>query len=246
LYEHGGRWVSETLTTDRRGGTAASSVNSANKGLNLSMGYLSQNALNTFQIYSLLHALNEKRQGSVLHNPRLLVANGNNAYLQIFTITNYVRTYTQQGDIFQPEVRQYEQGVEWNVRPVISFDRKYITIRLRPRLVAYDAVNSWQWSMRRTTVIGGTTGGRILSAIDLPMTLPSIVTTQLESSVTIPDGGTVLVGGLIQDNREEGVSGVPFLSSIPVIGRALRNEKRSHEKRNLIIMVQGKIVELDS
>ncbi|MCX7934907.1 MAG: hypothetical protein N3A66_06570, partial [Planctomycetota bacterium] len=90
------------------------------------------------------------------------------AYVQIFTRTNYVRTYTQQGDIFQPEIQEYEQGISWSVRPVISFDRKYITIRVRPRLMAFDPARSRNETMTRTTVVGGTTGARVVGVVDFP------------------------------------------------------------------------------
>jgi type II secretory pathway component GspD/PulD (secretin) len=173
------------------------------------------------------------------------VANGHNAYLQIFTVTNYVRTYTQQGTVFQPEVQQYTQGVEWSVRPVISFDRKYITIRVRPRVRRFDPQNSRTIAMQRTTVITATTPP-VVGVVDLPFFLPVFETTELETSVTIPDSGTVLMGGLIRDSRDERISGVPLLSSVPFVGRALRSERRANEKNNLIIMLSGKIVQLDS
>jgi len=245
-----GRWHSESIQV--LPGVAAASGLTTNQGLNMVYGYSSMmsptatDPLHQFQVYAMLHALNEKRQGSVLHNPRLLVANGYNAYVQIFTLTNYVRTYTQQGDIFQPEVAQYEQGISWSVRPVISFDRKYITIRVRPRMMAFDPARSRNETMTRTTVIGGTTGARVVGVVTFPFFLPVIETTQLQTTLTVPDGGTVLLGGLIQENRLENISGIPLLSSVPFIGRALRNETRNNTKQNLVIMVSGKIIELDS
>ncbi|MCX7934906.1 MAG: type II and III secretion system protein [Planctomycetota bacterium] len=73
-----------------------------------------------------------------------------------------------------------------------------------------------------------------------------IETTQLQTTLTVPDGGTVLLGGLIQENRLENISGIPLLSSVPFVGRALRSETRDNRKQNLVIMVSGKIIELDS
>jgi len=245
-----GREVRTSL--DLRPGAASPSGETAREGLRMILGYLSMQSpqdaagvLRHFETNAVLHALQEKQQGSVLHNPRLLVANGRNAYLEIFTTTNYVANWTQQGAVFQPEVQQYEQGVEWSVRPVISFDRKYITIRVRPRLIAFDPENS-QSRIDQRLVARDLGAGIVPEIMDLEYLLPVLETTQLESFVTIPDGGTVLMGGLIADNKNTNISGIPLVSSIPFVGRAFRNEQRNHSQRNLVIMVQGKIIELDS
>jgi type II secretory pathway component GspD/PulD (secretin) len=174
-----------------------------------------------------------------------LVQNGKNAYLEIKTITNYVSRYTQQGSVFQPETDEYEQGIEWSVRPVISYDRKYITIRMRPKLEAFDAANSRTIIERRLTTIASTGDTNLAGVVEYPYFLPVLQITQMETYVTIPDGGTILMGGLIQDNRNENISGVPLLSSIPFVGRLTRSESRDYEKQNMVIMVQGKIIELE-
>ncbi|MBN2714150.1 MAG: hypothetical protein JXR97_17155, partial [Planctomycetes bacterium] len=219
----------------------AGSVN----GLNLSLGYLSTDILDQFEVNAVLNALKEKRRGSVLHNPRLLIANGKNAYLEVETVTNYVSTYTQQGDIFQPEIADYEQGITWSIRPVISYDRKYITIRVRPRLQSFDAANSRTIQMTRVATVGNADEGSIAGLMTFDFFLPVLKLTQLETYATIPDNGTILMGGLIQDGRTESISGVPLLSNIPFIGRLTKSEKRDYSKQNLVIMLHGKIVELD-
>ncbi len=242
-----------TINGSLRSGGALPPNQTAGQGLNAIIAHLMMDpgtggigSLRQFEINAVLHALQEKKQGSVLHNPRLLVANGRNAYLQIYTTTNYVSNWTQQGTVFQPVVQSYEQGVEWSVRPVISFDRKYITIRVRPTLTAYDSVNSQQRIDNRAVIaINPPTSPPVWEVQELPYLLPVIETTQLESFVTIPDGGTVLMGGLIHDKRDNNISGIPLVSSIPFAGRLFRTERHDNQQRNIVIMVQGKIIELE-
>jgi len=228
-------------------GQGAAGGTTYNSGLNLNLGYLSTGGLRQFEVNAMIHALNETTQGSVLHNPRLLVTNGRNAFLKILTTTNYVARYEQQSHVYQPVIEQYDQGITWSVRPVISFDRKYITIRVRPKIVSLDTVNSRNGTFRQSTLVAdtGAVGGGVVDDVDYPFLMPVIITTQLETNITLPDGGTVLMGGLIRDAREEASTGVPLISSIPILGRLTRSENVNHEKETLVVMVQGKIIELD-
>ncbi len=202
-----------------------------------------------FQINALVTAIKNSAQGSVLHSPKVLVANGKNAYTRVATETRYVRTYTQQGDEFQPELDSYNQGVTWNVRPVISFDRKYITIRLRPRIESLVLMDTFSINLfvesENSSVSSNSGSGPSYNTYTLPMMLPRVRVTQLESFATIPDGGTILMGGFIEDNRSEAVSGTPALSNLPIVGKLLRSETTTRDKSNMVIIVHGKIVELD-
>ncbi len=65
------------------------------------------------------------------------------------------------------------------------------------------------------------------------------VTTQ----VLIPSGNTLVMGGLVSDNRQKGDTKVPFLGDIPVLGWAFHQETKSQNKRNLIIFVTPTIVQ---
>jgi general secretion pathway protein D len=64
----------------------------------------------------------------------------------------------------------------------------------------------------------------------------------LQTTVSIPDGGTVLLGGLKQVGEIEVEAGVPILSKIPVLKRAFTNQTTVKDTRTLLILVKSKII----
>ena len=60
----------------------------------------------------------------------------------------------------------------------------------------------------------------------------------IESNVLVDDGQMVVLGGLISDEYADGSSGVPFLSSIPLIGQLFRYDNKNRVKRNLLVFMR--------
>ena len=64
----------------------------------------------------------------------------------------------------------------------------------------------------------------------------------ISTRVLIEDGGTVVLGGLIQDSQTGGEQRVPFLGRIPVIGEAFRTRSAKKNKTNLMVFIQPRIL----
>ena len=82
-----------------------------------------------------------------------------------------------------------------------------------------------------------------MPAIDA--SLPYCRVRELETMVTVADGSTVGMGGLIYEKLETFRDKVPILGSIPFLGRLFRSEGEQHTKRNLIIFVKATQVDVD-
>jgi type II secretory pathway component GspD/PulD (secretin) len=76
--------------------------------------------------------------------------------------------------------------------------------------------------------------------------VPIINTQEINTEVTVPDKSTVVIGGLITDSTTRAVSGVPFLSDIPILGYLFSDTKKNKERDELIIMIQPTVVETDA
>jgi len=61
--------------------------------------------------------------------------------------------------------------------------------------------------------------------------------------VTLKDGGSVLLGGLISETQSKGNSGVPGLGAIPLVGRIFRADVSSTDRTELVMMVVPYIIE---
>jgi general secretion pathway protein D len=75
--------------------------------------------------------------------------------------------------------------------------------------------------------------------------IPTILTQEISTEVTIPDKSTVVIGGLISDNTTRDTSGVPLLSDIPILGYLFKDTSKNKVRNELIIMIQPTVVETD-
>ena len=74
--------------------------------------------------------------------------------------------------------------------------------------------------------------------------VPRISTQQITTSVRVPNGNSIVLGGLISEDKELGREGMPYISEIPVIGTLLGGRtQRKTEKRELIVMIQPFVVD---
>jgi len=78
---------------------------------------------------------------------------------------------------------------------------------------------------------------------DIVAKLPIFKRREIKTEVTIADGATMGMGGLISEKVEKYEDKVPVLGSLPLIGRLFRNEGERSVKRNLLIFVTAKKVE---
>ncbi len=72
---------------------------------------------------------------------------------------------------------------------------------------------------------------------------PSFFERTLSTEVVSGDGQTVMLGGLISENKSNGSSSVPFFGSLPVLGHLFRSDSSSTDKTELVILVTPKIVQ---
>jgi type II secretory pathway component GspD/PulD (secretin) len=72
--------------------------------------------------------------------------------------------------------------------------------------------------------------------------LPEIQTTEIVTRVSLPDQGTVMLGGLTLAAENEIVSGVPVLGKIPLIGRLFSSNSEVKDKQILLILVKPTIL----
>lgn len=72
--------------------------------------------------------------------------------------------------------------------------------------------------------------------------IPSINTNRVETTVLVNDGETVVLGGIFQQTRTEGVVKTPFLGDLPWIGRLFRREYRTDDKQELLIFITPRLL----
>ena len=118
-----------------------------------------------------------------------------------------------------------------NANPFQSVDRKEVGIKLKvtPQINEGDAV---QLTIEQeVSSLSGATSVDVL-----------INKREIKTSVIVDDGGTIVLGGLIDEDVQESVSKVPLLGDIPLLGNLFKSTTTSKRKRNLMVFIRPTII----
>jgi type II secretory pathway component GspD/PulD (secretin) len=75
------------------------------------------------------------------------------------------------------------------------------------------------------------------------VSVPEIATQELTTTVTVPDRSTILLGGLITQEDSKTTAGVPFLSSIPLMGNLFKSTSDITRREELVVMIQPSVIQ---
>ncbi|MBT8068908.1 MAG: type IV pilus secretin PilQ [Gammaproteobacteria bacterium] len=163
-----------------------------------------------------LTALEAEGDGEVISTPRVVTANQSEAFIQ----QGVEIPYEQAASSGATAVQFKEAVLELRATPLITPDNR-VQLELE---IKQDTVGEIYQTGR---------GGSV----------PSIDTRELNTSVLVNNGETVVLGGIFQDERNRQEDRVPYLSSIPVLGNLFKRRSNATKKRELLIFVTPTIVE---
>ena len=182
--------------------------------------------LDDFQVSFVIRATQATVTQSVVTAPRVTVFNGGTAYVNVSTDRNYVSGFdasTVPGVTGAPQISTVSDGVYLEVSAFVSHDRKYVRLQLFPTLTKLLGIDLFTFQQSASAVAGNT--GTVVSSPTLSVQQPVTQTIDSANDVSVPDGGTVLLGGQTIAGEIERESGVPVLSKIPIIKRSLRTSR---------------------
>jgi general secretion pathway protein D len=173
-----------------------------------------------FSMPLLLNLLEERRNSNVLNVPSVLVNNNGNA-----TVTTLdeqpTTTITASGGLggqTQENFSAYESaGITMQISPSISASR-YLRLGI---------------SLEVSTFIGAVGG-------PIP---PARVTRTIQTTVNVPDGDTMVIGGIIVDNKNMTETQVPFFGDLPIIGWLFKNKASTVDRTALYFFVTPHILQ---
>ncbi len=205
-------------------------------------GGLSMQALflDDTNVQAVLRAIAKYQTSNIVNAPSLTLRSGQRGNVKSMTTQTYVRDFepeiAQAAVIAQPELDNVRNGVMLDVRAVASADLRFITMELRPTVV--ELVPDEQGNEIRTEVVSLATQ----NSSDVSIQLPELRIQRLRTTATIPDGGTLMLGGLKRSVEQQQSSGVPFLSDIPLLGSIFSRSGEYTSKRKLIILLKASII----
>jgi len=138
-------------------------------------------------------------------------------------------------------------GVTLEVNPIVSADRRYIELALKPEMVTFDGFVNYGTpisSGASSTPLNAVGGGGVVTnnpnaANITPNRIlqPVFSVVRSDTSVTIADGATIVLGGMVEEKLQNVEDQVPILGSMPFVGRLFQSKARQPVKRNVLIMV---------
>jgi len=227
--------------------SAWSGSNPANpRGMRLELAHSPFNFLGTDQINAVLTAAETEGDMQVVEHPSLTCFNGQRANASFMNQYAYISDYEVVSSNLDPTITVLTFGNIIDVRPVVSSDRKYITLEVRPSSVQLQGVFTEYISAPRIFTNGGDQGGgAVTPAVTYPLEMPNVLVKTLRSTVMLPDKASLLIGGFQRSLRENTHTGIPFLSHIPFLGRLFSRNGTYDEDRKLFYLLHAEIVDLN-
>jgi Flp pilus assembly secretin CpaC/tetratricopeptide (TPR) repeat protein len=187
-----------------------------------------------------LRATQAHRDAKMLTAPRVTVLSGERASIVVAKESAYISDYefediTANADfaairtIANPTTEIVADGVTLDVTPRISDDKKYVDLVIVANYSKVDLDKQYP-------VYSNTTGDQY------NIQLPVAEISEVQTHVSVPDGGTLLIGGQklsAEVNRE---AGVPGFSKMPIIGRLFSNRSKIKDQDVLLILVKPTIM----
>jgi general secretion pathway protein D len=147
---------------------------------------------------------------------------------------------------FDPTIDVIESGVLLDVQATVSSDRKYVTLTLRPQLARI--LNIFTFTFASSQVTSGSTNTSTGDGAATQLTgfgtiqQPELQITEVRTTVSVPDSGTLLIGGQTLAGEIEREAGVPVLSKIPFLKRLFTNRSVAKDDQVLLILVKPTII----
>jgi type II secretory pathway component GspD/PulD (secretin) len=217
----------------------------ADGGLTLGLAFLSD-----IQVFMLLEAAQGDRRVQTMQAPRVTVFNGQSAILAVttfqFFLTGITINVAADQLFFTPANTAVPLGVTLFVTPVVTADRRFVRLSLAPTLTNLASANVPLVPVQIPVpqlfndALPIQPGQPVIFQMFFQQ--PTMETITVNTTVMVPDGGTVLLGGLKTMNESRNEFGPPILSKIPYLSRLFKNVGYGREGNSLLIMVTPRII----
>ena len=176
---------------------------------------------NADQVRVALNVLEQESEVNVLSSPSLMVLDNQTAYINV-------------GDEIPVPARQSISNINPDSPTVneIRFRQTGVTLTVTPRVNSSGLV-TMEIKQEVSNAVGTTS-----SEIDAP----TIQQRQVESTVAINSGETIVLGGLIQDTQTNAESGIPILHRIPVLGKLFGQTRDEVRRTELLVMITPRVI----
>lgn len=193
--------------------------------LGLATGGLSFSLVNG-NIKAALNALASNKRAQILSSPRIMARNGETATISVGQQVPILTSQQTTGTII-PGVPGVTQTIQYKDTGII--------LKVKPVIHAGGRIDV---DVSQEVSSAGTTTTGVSSS-------PTFSNRKIDTKLSIQDGATVLLAGLISGNNSRENNGVPLAKDIPLLGALFRNQADTNDKTELIVLITPYVVEDD-
>jgi len=221
------------------------------------------------QFQVVLRAINQQKGVDLVSAPKVTVTSGRKATINITRKFPYPRDYsppqvpqTQANSGFNPatpatptsfETRNV--GVQLEVEPTVGPDGYTIELSLSPQITEFQGFVNYGTPIQTTAnktlrvpsavgpAIEVPIGSQLITLTPNVISQPVFSVRQVDTQVTIYDGQTVVLGGLMREDVQKVQDKTPILGDIPLAGALFRSSANQRIKRNLLIFVSAGLLD---
>ncbi len=213
--------------------------------------------LSDIEVFFLLQAAQGDDRTNVLQAPKVTLFNGQTGFVSDTSqrpfVTSVVPVVGDFAAAHQPVVVVLNEGTSLSVQAVVSPDRRFVRLTLIPFFSSIGDVSTFTFTGRRssdsgTNVVDPTNENSTVQNNQqdfiegTTVQLPTFNFTTVSTTVSVPDGGTVLLGGIKRLSEGRNERGVPMLNKLPYISRLFKNVSIGREAQSLMMMVTPRII----
>jgi general secretion pathway protein D len=216
------------------------------------------------QFQVVIRALNQKKGIDLLSAPRVTTKSGQRAVIEIVREFRYATQFQApqvptfsgggSGTTVAPAVvtpttptafETRNTGVTLEVEPVVGPDGVTIDLNLVPQVVEFEGFINYGspiFAVSPPTAVFNPLASPNVLLTENVINQPIFSTRKVTTSVSVYDGSTVVLGGLMREDVQKTEDRTPIIGDIPIVGRLFRTNVDQHMKRNLVIFVTAHLV----
>jgi general secretion pathway protein D len=220
--------------------------------------------LSDIEAYFFVQAAQGDTRSNVLQAPKITLFNGQQASISDTSQSPFVISVIPVvGDFAaaqQPVIVVLSEGTFMTVQAVVSNDRRFVRLTVVPFFSKIGEVREFKFTGSETTTTDTTREGLQAAATDpaklwnrkvdngtttssgTTVQLPTFSFVSVTTTVSVPDGGTVLLGGIKRLSEDRKENGVPLLNKLPYINRLFQNVGIGRQTQSLMMMVTPRII----
>ena len=212
--------------------------------------------LNNTTVQMLMRGLNQKKGVDLMIHPSTVTRSGQTSTIRM------VRDFIYPTEYEPPEIPQQvgfsnggsapvtpanptafetrEVGLTMEVLPVADANRQYIDLKIQPELVDLLGFVNYGSPINSSSITGDDTP---ITLTDNAILMPVFSTQRLNTQVTIADGATLVLGGLMEQRMEKVEDKTPVFGSIPIVGRFFQSDASQTVSTAIIFLVNVELLD---